>query len=111
MQDTRRLSTSPDSMFNSPEMNLIWIRVYGLINLINTWCDWVNCIQSMDLMSKRLNLGSDVPQQVFYVLSYESVLHDRLPVHLEDLLKLVDVVVLGGKLRYTKNTHTRPGRQ
>ena len=59
----------------------------------------------MDLMSKRLNLGSDVPQQVFYVLSYESVLHDRLPVHLEDLLKLVDVVVLGGKLTLTKK-HT-----
>ena len=42
----------------------------------------------------RSNLGSDVPEQVFYVLSDESVLHDRFSVHLQDLLKLIDVVVL-----------------
>ena len=39
-------------------------------------------------------LSSDVPEQVFYVLSDESVFHDRFPVHLQDLLKLIDVVVL-----------------
>ena len=39
-------------------------------------------------------LSSDVPEQVFYVLSDESILHDRLPVHFQDLLKLIDVVVL-----------------
>merc|ERR1719234_431596 len=40
------------------------------------------------------HLGSDIPEQVFYVLSDESILHDRLPVHFQDLLKLIDVVVL-----------------
>ena len=39
-------------------------------------------------------LSSDVPEQVFYVLSDESVFHDCFPVHLQDLLKLIDVVVL-----------------
>ena len=32
------------------------------------------------------NLGSDVPEQVFYVLSDESILHDSLPVHLGNIL-------------------------
>ena len=42
-------------------------------------------------------LGSDIPEQVLYVLSDESILHDCLPVHFQDLLKLIDVVVLGTK--------------
>merc|ERR1719234_1570279 len=40
------------------------------------------------------HLGSNVPEQVLYVLSDESILHDCLPVHFQDLLKLIDVVVL-----------------
>merc|ERR550517_2356550 len=32
MQLTSKLSTSPDSMLSSPEINWIWMRVYGLIS-------------------------------------------------------------------------------
>ena len=34
------------------------------------------------------NLGSDVPEQVFYVLSDKSIFHDRLPVHLEEYFNI-----------------------
>ena len=42
------------------------------------------------------DLGTDVPEEVLDVLPDEGVVHDGLPVLLEDLLEVVDVVVLVG---------------
>ena len=74
-------------------------------------CDRVSIIY-VEGNFEKYYLGSDVPEQVFYVLSDEGILHDSLPVHLwkenqcwlfcifelsmylQDLLEFIDVIVL-----------------
>ena len=74
-------------------------------------CDRVCYTYGKGIVAKYY-LGSDVPEQVFYVLSDEGILHDSLPVHLwkenqcwlfcifelsmylQDLLEFIDVIVL-----------------
>ena len=45
-------------------------------------------------MKLSKHLGADITEKVLYVFPDELVLHDGLPVVLQDLLELVDVVIL-----------------
>ena len=45
-------------------------------------------------MKLSKHLGADIAEKVLYVFPDELVLHDGLPVMLQDLFELVDVVIL-----------------
>ena len=98
MHETRRDSTSAASTLSSFEMNSMLMRVYGFISLMRTCgensSEGAHGAKKYKIPNGKSHLSADVAEKIFYVFPDEEILHDGLPVVLQNQLEFVDVVVL-----------------